>query len=109
MTDIKKYNIIISDTAKRSILSNYRYISDVLENEPAGFEHTANIYREIKKLEYMPRCHKIYSGENLNFECHVARIRQYLIFYKINEAKQTVFIVDVMHSHQGKFQLSDTE
>ena len=102
MTDIKKYKVVVFDTAKRSIASNYRYISETFDNEPAAFAHTVDIYKEIKKLEYMPKSHKVYEGfvDEIKFEYRVVRVRQYLIFYRIDEENLMVYVVDVMHSHQ---------
>ncbi len=97
---MQKYKVVISNTAKCSILANHNFISKNLDNESAAFMHTMGIYKEIKKLEHMPNMHKIYEGKT-NYKYHVAKIRQYLIFYRVDEGKKVVYVVDVLHSHRN--------
>lgn len=97
---MKKYEIKILDTAKRDLYDTFRFISEILGNEVAARTHLIDIYHEISKLEHMPRAHKIYEGESI-LECRVARVRQYLILYTVDDDKDAVYIMRIYHSHRN--------
>lgn len=97
---MQKYRVNILDAAERDLRKNYQYISEILENEPAAHKILVEIWREIDKLKYMPRAHKIYEGPSV-LECRMLRVRQYLIFYAIDDDTGIVNIIRVYHSHMN--------
>ena len=97
---MRKYNIIISDSAKRIIRKNYDYIAGTYDNETAALVHTIDIYEKIKSLETFPKIHAIYEGRD-DMEYRIARVRHYQIFYRVDDEAKAVYVEYVFHSHQN--------
>lgn len=99
---MESYKIIIMPGAQKAIEDNHKYICESYENEPAAITHTKDIARKIKSLTIFPRAHQVYEGiTESNKEYRIARVRQYKIYYTVDEAKKEIHIAAVMHSHQN--------
>ena len=95
-----KYDVVILGSVEKLIRKNYRYIAETYDNEAAAIAHTRDIYATIKSLETFPlRC--AVRSTSANYEYRAVRAKQYLIFYRVDEKRKMVIVVDLLHSHQN--------
>ena len=99
---MQKYDVMILKSAEETIRKNFEYIAKDLENEPAAYAHTIDIYKKIQALGDFP---EIYAPYDEFPEFRVVRARQYRIFYKVDKEKRTVYVTNIMHSHQDPSKL----
>lgn len=97
---MQKYKIVILDNAETIIRKNFYYIAETFENEAAAYAHIIDIYKKIQALSVFPKSHPIYEAYT-GQEFRVARVRQYRIFYHVDDKRGIVYIADIMHAHQS--------
>lgn len=96
---MKKYKIVIFEKAEDSIRRNFDYIVSSWENEPAAYEHTIDIYRAIRSLEVFPNSHQLYEQADGD-RYRVVLARKYKIIFSVDDTTHTVYVADIIHSHQ---------
>ena len=97
---MRKYKVVVADSVKNAIRKNFDYIVTAYDNEPAALAHTIDIYKKMKSLEIFPKSHSIYEGRS-DREYRIVRVRKYQIFYRIDDASDTVYVEKIYHSHQS--------
>ncbi len=93
-----KYTVKLSTQANEDIKEIYEYIADVLcEKEIAS--NILNLFeKNILSLSEMPGRCRIYESEPWQSRgVHVMSVKNYLIFYVINEEERTVNIFRVIY------------
>jgi plasmid stabilization system protein ParE len=95
------YYVKITDTAEEYILSSVKYIADVLKAPMAA----NNLLDEIKKheaiLENTPEIFPHVPNEYLaSIGFRFTRVKNYLIFYSVNEDEKTVDVHRVLYGHR---------
>lgn len=79
--------------------SIFRYIAETLHAPESASELLDDIEEEIISLGDMPKKFALVSDKKLAERgIRLATVKNYLIFYVINEKKQTVSIVSVMYN-----------
>lgn len=97
-----KYYIIISSKAKSDILDIYEYISETLNSDLSALRLIKKIEKAIRSLDQMPERFRRYKDEELNKEnIRICPVKNYLIFYRVNNAKKLVEIIRVLYSKRN--------
>ena len=96
---MRRYKVVILESVEQIIRQNYAYITETFENEVAAYAHTADIYQKIQSLSTFPNSYPVYE-DYPGQKFRVMRVRQYRIFYQVDDEHGIVYIVDIMHSHQ---------
>ena len=85
------YSLIITDIAEEDILNTVKYIADVLKAPTAANNLLDEIERHEKILESTPNIYPLVPDKYLAQEgLRFTMIKNYLMFYKINEKNVTV-------------------
>ena len=95
------YQVVITSPAEIDMVEIGRYISRELHSPKAAFDLQDGIDEKILSLEEMPKRYAVVKDEKLaRFGYRVARVKNYLIFYIVDDqAKpQTVNIVRVLYA-----------
>ena len=96
-----EYDIVISDMAKQDIRDTAAYIRCELQ-EPAVAQQTSEaILDAILTLEWMPARASLVRDKRLAGQ-HIRRliVKNYSVFFRINEAEQSVEIVRILYSRR---------
>ena len=94
---MKKYEVIVTDLAKKDIKNIHSYISNELFLPDEALNLVKLIERNIKNLEVMPerfRKYEKYKEKNIR----ICRVKKYLIFYNINDDENQVEVVRILYS-----------
>ena len=98
--------IVYTLTARQDLHSIYEYISSKLLAPDAARNTTERIMASIRTLEAMPERNPLYKEEPWHSRgVRFIPVRNYLVFYTINNEADTVSIVRIMYgardiSHQ---------
>jgi len=92
------YSLAVSKDASRDIDEIVTYISRVLQNRQAAASFIDNVkicYRNIAESPFM---YGLCSDERLRSKGYrKIVVKNYLIFYRVDEGQQTVFVVRVIY------------
>lgn len=94
---MKKYEVIVTDLAKKDIKNIHSYISNELFLPNEALNLVKLIERNIKNLEVMPerfRKYEKYKEKNIR----ICRLKKYLIFYNVNNDENQVEVVRILYS-----------
>lgn len=94
---MKKYEVIVSDMAKKDIRDIYTYIANNLFSQKDALKLIKLIEKNIKNLDVMPerfRKYEKYKDRNIR----ICRVKKYLIFYDVNDDKDRVEVTRVLYS-----------
>ncbi len=94
---MKKYEVIVTDLAKKDIKNIHSYISNELFLPNEALNLVKLIEKNIKDLEVMPerfRKYEKYKEKNIR----ICRVKKYLIFYNINDDENQVEVVRILYS-----------
>ena len=97
---MKKYEVIVSDSAKKDLRDIYTYISNSLFYPNDALNLVELIERNIKNLDVMPerfRKYEEYEDKNIR----ICRVKKYLIFYDVNDEKDRVEVIRVLYSSRN--------
>ena len=87
------YSINITRSAHSDILSAYRYISVMLQNQKAADDLLDAVSHTIRSLSEYPDRYGLVSDPVLrSWNIRSIRIRNYIVFYTIDDQKKAVFI-----------------
>lgn len=92
------FKVIYSDTAKGDLKSIYEYIAFELSEPLIASNQTKRIMDAVRSLEEMPARYRLYDHESWR-SCglHIVPVNNYLIFFLIDEATETVKIIRIMY------------
>jgi len=94
----ERYEVKISGKAKEDLRNIITYINETL-NEPTIAKKYAKVIKErIKSLEYFPQRYVIIDDKKL-MDLTIRRliIKNYIVFYRINENKKIVTIERIIY------------
>ena len=97
---MKKYEVIVSDSAKKDLRDIYTYISNNLFYPNDALNLIKLIERNIKNLDVMPERFRKY-GEYEDKNIRICRVKKYLIFYDVNDDKDRVEVIRVLYSSRN--------
>ncbi len=92
------YELIISESAKADLKNIIEYISYQLHAPEAGKKLIRSMLGKIHSLCDMPKMYKMYPNEPLRSKnIRYIPVAKYVIFYKILEDSQKIYISRVMY------------
>jgi plasmid stabilization system protein ParE len=95
---MKKYNIIILPLAEDDIINQTDYIAFTLKSPQTALNISIGIRKSIDKLLHNPVRHELDEDEELaSIGIRKQYYKNYKIYYLIDEIKQTVYILRVLH------------
>ncbi|MBQ9885659.1 MAG: type II toxin-antitoxin system RelE/ParE family toxin [Lachnospiraceae bacterium] len=94
---IVRYEVLISDSAKRDIKAIKKYILDTFGYRELAEDFSKKIKRMIKSLEVFPNGHQSTGLWYRAYNIYLMPRSTYLFFYIVNEDLRMVTIVRVMH------------
>jgi len=95
---MNKYRVKISDLAKQDIRGIARYIKYNLQEAAIAEKTTETILDAILTLEDMPARISLVNDKRLaNKQVRGLRVKNYLVFFRINSATMTVEIIRVLY------------
>ena len=94
--------INITSSAQNDIIAIDNYIRNCLYNEQAANNLAIAIFKEINLLKQFPNSHQIVPDEYLRLlKIRAIPVKNYIVFYIVDFASQTVNIIRVLHSKQN--------
>ena len=97
-----KYDLEYLSVARKDIIEIAKYISSKLNNAGAAERMVTDIVEKCESLRDMPYLNPVYVPiKPLNHEYRKVRVKNYLIFYWINEAEKKVVIARVIYSKRN--------
>lgn len=92
------WNVIYTSQARQDLRDIQEYIAFVLRSPQSAAAQSSRIMREISTLDSMPRRYRVYPGEPWHsMGLRYFPVNKYLVFYLVEEASQTVFIVRILY------------
>ncbi len=96
------WNIHITQQAQLDIIDAADYIEFVLFNPDAADSLLDEVEKTIGSLSHMPdRIHPVDDPILLMFGIRFIMVKNYLLFYAIDEENTTVYIVRFLHNKQN--------
>jgi len=96
------YQLIISETAEIEMTEIGLYIANELHSPQAAINLLDEIDRQILNLEQMPKRFALVSDERLaRLGIRLIPVKNYLIFYLVNEQARTVTIARVLYGKRN--------
>ena len=97
------YTFIVSPSAEENIDKIIRYISIDLENRKAASALIESFYKKIHDIIAFPYSYPIFNNEYLIQKgIRKAKIKNFNIFYVINEEEKEIIIMEIMHNKEIK-------
>lgn len=85
--------------AKKDLRNIFRYISEELLAPENAAGQTGRIMAAIRKLDEMPKRNRLYEEEPWHSrELRFLPVDNYLVFYKADDEKATIYVVRIMYS-----------
>lgn len=104
--NLRKFDVLITDIAKRDILEIYYYYSIVLLNENAAIKLLNGIKKEIFSLEYFPKRYRKIIDNNFKYkDVRFLPYRNFNIYYFIDDRKNKVYVIRVLYCKREKFEI----
>ncbi|MBE6812992.1 MAG: type II toxin-antitoxin system RelE/ParE family toxin [Ruminococcaceae bacterium] len=93
-----KYKVVLTSTAARDLDEIFAYIAEVLCEKEIAVNMINLLQKNILSLDEMPGRCKLYENEPWK-SCgmHMMRVKNYLVFYTIDEESKTVNIIRVLY------------
>jgi len=93
------YHVQTSAMAEIEMKKIADYISDILYSPQAAYNLMYELRKQIRKLNQMPKRNALVSDERLAKKgIRTIPVKNYCIFYIVDEKTLTVTIISVMHS-----------
>ena len=93
-----KYKILISIKAKEDLKSIVFYIKNNLKEPAIAKKYAKIIKEEIMSLSYFPERNAIITDKSLiNLQIRKTIVKNYIIFYKVNEESSIVNIERILY------------
>lgn len=98
--DIKKYDIIVTETCQKEIKQIYDYISNNLYADKSAKRLMGKVEKSIKDLKHFPYIHSMIKSNYANVKENYRRIivNNYVILYLIDEDKKSIYISHMFYS-----------
>lgn len=98
------YSFIISPSAAENIEKIIRYISLDLKNLRAADNLITLFYEKINDITCFPYSYPIYTNKEFKYSRIVrkAKIKNYILFYEIDEDNKSILIVSFFYHKQIK-------
>ncbi len=95
---MQKYKIELSKNAKNDYFDIIRYIKYKLMEPSIANKYAKLIKEEIQKLEYSPQRFAIINPDIIKYsDIRKLIIKNYIVFYRINENKKVVNIERILY------------
>ncbi len=100
------YTLKYLEYAKRDVDNIVYYISNNLKNETAAYKFIELYKKEIINIKTFPYGSSIYEPtRKLKKEYRCSRVKNYLIFYIVNENKKEITIVRILYKRRNILEL----
>lgn len=94
----EKYKVLLSIKAKEDLKSIVFYIKNNLKEPSIARKYAKVIQEEITSLSYFPQRNAIINDETIiNLKIRKIVVKNYIIFYKINEENNIVNIERILY------------
>ena len=94
----EKYEVLLSIKAKEDLKSIVFYINNNLKEPAIAKKYAKIIKEEIMSLSYFPQRNAIITEESLkNLQIRKIVVKNYIIFYKVNEESSVVNIERILY------------
>ena len=94
-----KYRVTYTAGAKKDLKNIFRYISERLLAPQNAVGQTQRIMAAIRSLDTMPKRNRLYEEEPWHSRgLRFFPVDNYLVFYKIDEETEMVYVVRIMYS-----------
>lgn len=101
---MKRYKIIITNQIETDIWKNVEYINNHLRNHTAAQKLRNDTYEAIFSLDNLPHRYGLIDlGHRTNLGIRAMILRKYKIYYFIDEQKESVEILRMLHNLQDEF------
>jgi addiction module RelE/StbE family toxin len=98
---MNSYSVEVAEPARRDALDIARYISAELSAPKAALEMVDKLDDGMRSLEANPKRHALVRDDRLAAKGYRALpVKNYLIFYKVNERKRLVDIVRILYNRR---------
>lgn len=95
------YNVIVTKSAHKDLEKIYSYIAINLDNKIAANTFLNEVENSYNKLQSNPTLYAHCNDERLaNLKYRRVVIKNYILVFKIDESKKTVYILRFFHSKQ---------
>lgn len=93
-----KFNVMYTIGAKKDLHNIFRYISEKLLAPENAVGQIERIMSAIRRLDTMPNRNRLYKEEPwYSRGVRFFPIDNYLVFYKVNDETETVYVVRIMY------------
>jgi len=93
------YKLLFSKTIDDEIDSSYNYIKDILEASSAAKNLMKELYDKLNYIKEKPYSRPLVHDEFLaSLGIRSIRVKNYLIFYNIDENDKNVNVISFMHN-----------
>ena len=93
------YHVKTSETAELEMKEIADYISDILYSPQAAYNLMYELRKQVRTLNQMPKRYALVSDERLAKNgIRAIPVKNYSIFYTVDDQTLTVTIINVMHS-----------
>lgn len=98
---MNKYRVDVSEPAKQDALDIARYISAQLSAPKTALEMVDTLAAGMEGLENNPKRQPLVRDDRLAARGYrILPIKNYLVFYKVNEQAQTVDVVRILYGRR---------
>ena len=95
----EKYEVLLSIKAKEDLKNIAFYIKNNLKEPAIASKYTKMIKNEIKTLSYFPQRNAIINEDTIvDLRIRKTTIKNYIIFYRINDENNIVSIERILYS-----------
>lgn len=98
----KTYKVIYSPQALQDLTEIYEYIRFTLQARIAADNQSSRIRKMIRSLATLPERHTLVEWEPwISMKIYKVPVDNYMIFYRIDDELNTVFIVRIFYSRRN--------
>ncbi len=98
---MSKYSVDVTDPAKQDLMDVVRHISAQLSAPQASLDMFELLVSELQSLEINPKRYALLRDERLAARGYrILPVKNYLIFYKIDDASRLVYIVRILYGRR---------
>ena len=95
---MRRYTVEISNLAQNDILRNTDYIAFNKKSPGTALSLSRGIHKQIQSLSINPYRHNLDEDDTLSaLQIRKHYFKNYKIYYTIDDAKRTVYIVRLLH------------
>ncbi len=96
-----RYSVDVTEPAKQDVLDIARYISAELGVPKAAFDMVDKLGEGMQSLETNPKRHALVRDDRLAAKGYrMLPVKNYLIFYKVDEQARLVDVVRILHGRR---------